>query len=219
MFPTEFIHSFSESKMGNAHGHVINDTEYRHRILSFNYGDEIRHEPVHVYDIEPYQTCTVSAEMCPIRGLVVSTGVAKSGKHAILKYDGTIKISTLLREGNDNPAYEDAKQAIAVASCANLTREEKMERYTRVENELKEEAKKAQKKYNRKPIRRFRQDVVEAVPSQSQESIMRSAKGSRVEQTNKSPVQKEQKVAAAPVTPDGNRGGSRRNSDSSKKSD
>lgn len=91
--------------MGNAHGSVINDTDQRHRILTFNFYDEIRHEPKHLYDLEPFQTSSVFADACPVRGLIVATGVAKSGKHHVLKRGATIKISELLRNGDSNPGY------------------------------------------------------------------------------------------------------------------
>lgn len=190
--------------MGNAHGHVINDTEERHRILTFNYGDEIRHEPANVYDIPPFQTVAVSAEMCPIRGLVVATGVAKSGKHHVLPHNGAIKISTLLREGDDNPAYQEAKQAIAQASGTNLPAVEARERYTSVDNDLREKARTAQKKYNRKPKRVFQDGVVEAIQSslQASESISSSNSSKEDKKTKESnqSVEHEHNLAA-PVTP------------------
>lgn len=173
--------------MGNAHAHVINDTEFRYRILTFNYGDEIRHKPANVYDIEPFQTCTVYAEMCPIRGLVVATGVAKTGKHAVLQQEGFMKISTLLEEGDDNPAYEEAKQAIATASCTNLPAVEVTDRYTSVENDLKQEEAAARKKYNKKPKRVFRDTQVQTIPTSQSDGA--SNKRSAKENTNKSEEQ------------------------------
>ena len=166
--------------MGNAHGHVINDTEERYRILSFNFGDEIRHEPANVYDIEPFQTIPVSAEMCPVRGQIVSTGVGNSGKHLVLKPNETVKVSTLLKDGDDNPAYEEAKHVMAQAASTNLPSAQAKERYVSTYNSLKEEASKAQKKYNRRPVRVFQQGVVEAIQSsiQQEETIRMQQKSS-----------------------------------------
>jgi len=182
--------------MGNAHGHVINDTEERHRILTFNYGDEIRHEPANVYDIEPFQTVAVSAEMCPIRGLIVATGIAKSGRHCIVKHDDTIKISVLLRKGNDNPAYEVAVKAIAQASCTNIPTAQVKERYNSVQNGLREEARKAERKYNRKPVRVYQDGVVlEAIQSSLQAAgstlARKSSQGAKEKDCNES-VESEQ---------------------------
>lgn len=167
--------------MGNAHGHVINDTEERYRIFSFNFGDEIRHEPAHVYDIFPFQTMPVSAEMCPVRGLIVSTGVGNSGKHLVLKPNETIKISTILKEGDDNPAYEEAKHVMAQAASTNLPSAQARERYVRVYNSLKEEASIAQKKFNRRPVQVFQQGLVEVVQSSIQEE-----EAMRMQQTSSS---------------------------------
>lgn len=188
--------------MGNAHGHVINDTEERYRILSFNFGDEIRHEPAHVYDIEPFQTIPVSAEMCPVRGLIVSTGVANSGKHIVLKPNEFVKISTLLKDGDDNPVYEEAKHVMAQAASSNLPSAEARERYVSVFNRLKEEAREAQKKYNRRPVRVFQQGVMEAVQSSIQQAeTMRIQEKSSSEPTKTPSTANKATENAAIVTP------------------
>lgn len=184
-------------KMGNVHGHVINDTEEKHRILTFNFGDEIRHEPANVYDIFPFQTVPVSAEMCPVRGMIVSTGVAKTGKHCVLLPNESIKISDILRQGDDNPAYQEALKIMTRAACTNLPTEEAKERRASVVKSLMAEEQKAQKKYNRKPVRVFKEGVVETIQSSLQAAESSSTrKSSNVSNKQNEGVNYDQNLAA-----------------------
>mmetsp|Transcript_1262 Transcript_1262/g.1670 ORF Transcript_1262/g.1670 Transcript_1262/m.1670 type:complete len:125 (-) Transcript_1262:219-593(-) len=97
--------------MGNANGHIRNDTESTVKIYSFNYADAYRTVPFGTYELGPVETCKVEAA-ADDRGLIVATGKNQGGRHHHLANGTTLTFSYVQCHGDGNPSHDQAHRAV-----------------------------------------------------------------------------------------------------------
>ncbi len=97
--------------MGNANGHVTNDTDAAVEIFVFNYADAYRTYPFATHTIQPNQTVKVEAAAHD-SGLIVATGRNQGGRHSVLRNGDTVSVSHIMAHGDNNPSHDSAHQAV-----------------------------------------------------------------------------------------------------------
>lgn len=103
--------------MGNAAGKVHNDTQGTVTIYVFNYADALRYTPAQTWKLSPGQTADVEAAPHG-SGLIVATDLKNNGSHYALGNGQTVKVSTMLRDGDSNPFYTAANVSLGVGLAA-----------------------------------------------------------------------------------------------------
>jgi hypothetical protein len=100
--------------MGNAGARITNDTNDSVMIYVFNYADAIRSVPRSEHILQAGESIDVEAAAHD-SGLIVATGKEKQGKHMAVRNNTELKISILLKHGDDNPSHGQAMTGIGYA--------------------------------------------------------------------------------------------------------
>ncbi len=97
--------------MGNANGHIHNDTDTTVVMYSYNYSDAYRTVPFGTYTIQPRATQEFEAA-ADARGLIVATGKHQAGKHHHLANGTTLSVTHVVNHGDGNPSHDSAHRAV-----------------------------------------------------------------------------------------------------------